>query len=373
MAAIELIGVTKVFPGGERAVDGVDLRVDDGEFVVLVGPSGCGKTTTLRLVAGLEKPTDGRVLIDGRDVSGTAPRDRDVAMVFQNSALYPHMTVRQNLAFALKARRVPKATIADRLATAAEVLGIEGLLDRRPDALSGGERQRVSLGRAMVRRPAVQLLDEPLSDLDAALRLEMRAELKRLHAATGTTTLHVTHDQEEAMTLGDRLAVMTDGAIRQTGSPLEVYHRPADRRVAGLLGSPPMNFFEGRLRGEEGVVVFDGGSWRLCLPAERAAAPVEWVGRPVVLGVRPEAMSLRATGPLAGGGNVLRAVVSVVEPLGEKMDVVAATGDGGRIVARVAAEAGVGVGEEVSLHVDLQKVHLFEPGGDGRALGGGAG
>ena len=240
MASVSLRNVRKVYPGGAVGVGGVDLEIRDGEFVVLVGPSGCGKSTTLRMVAGLEEITSGEISIGGRVVNDVLPKDRDIAMVFQNYALYPHMTVRENLAFGLKLRKVPKDEIERRIADAAAVLGIEPYLDRRPKALSGGQRQRVAVGRAIVRNPAVFLFDEPLSNLDAKMRTQMRVEIKRLHARLGATMIYVTHDQTEAMTMGDRIVVMEGGRIRQAGAPLEVYEHPANRFVAGFIGTPPM-------------------------------------------------------------------------------------------------------------------------------------
>ena len=245
MAAVSLEELTKVYSGDTKAVDAVSLQIEDGEFLVLVGPSGCGKTTTLRMIAGLETTTSGTLKIGDRIVNEVHPKDRDIAMVFQNYALYPHMTVRQNMAFALKMRKTPKAEIAERIEWAARLLVLDALLDRKPKALSGGQRQRVALGRAIVRQPAVFLFDEPLSNLDAKLRVEMRAELKRLHRELKTTTVYVTHDQEEAMTLGDRVVVMNEGVVQQCAPPLAVYNQPSNRFVAGFLGMPPMNFFEG--------------------------------------------------------------------------------------------------------------------------------
>ena len=298
MAEVVLEGVSKVFPGGVQAVRNMDLAIRDEEFIVLVGPSGCGKSTTLRMVAGLEEITSGTVRIGERVVNDVPPKDRDIAMVFQNYALYPHMTVYRNMAFALKLRKFAGREIDRRVRHAAEVLGIEELLDRKPKALSGGQRQRVAVGRAIVRQPAAFLFDEPLSNLDAKLRVEMRAELKRLHRRLQTTTIYVTHDQEEAMTLGDRIVVMKDGQVQQCGPPLEVYDRPANRFVAGFVGTPPMNFFEGRLAGKDGGVYFDEGTASLLLPDELSGALAS-AGRAdgeAVLGVRPEALGLSGDG-----------------------------------------------------------------------------
>ena len=249
MAQVTLQNISKVFPGGVRAVDGIDLLIADREFVVLVGPSGCGKSTTLRMIAGLEEISSGIIRIGERVVNDVPPKDRDIAMVFQNYALYPHMTVYKNMAFGLKLRGMPKAQIKQRVGEAAKILEIEHLLGRKPKELSGGQRQRVAVGRAIVREPAAFLFDEPLSNLDAKLRVTTRAELKRLHQRLRTTTIYVTHDQEEAMTLGDRIVIMKDGRIQQADAPLRTYQSPANRFVAGFIGTPPMNFFDGTVRG----------------------------------------------------------------------------------------------------------------------------
>src|SRR5688572_22779203 len=259
MARVELEKVSKIYPGGMRAVNGIDLAIADQEFVVLVGPSGCGKSTTLRMVAGLEEISEGTIRIGDRVVNHVAPKDRDIAMVFQNYALYPHMTVYKNMAFGLKLRRMPKPQIHQRVTEAARILEIEHLLDRKPRQLSGGQRQRVAVGRAIVREPAAFLFDEPLSNLDAKLRVTTRAELKRLHHRLKTTTIYVTHDQEEAMTLGDRIVVMKDGKIQQADTPLRTYNHPVNRFVAGFIGMPPMNFFDGQIRDNGGQLVFEEG------------------------------------------------------------------------------------------------------------------
>ena len=364
MAEVVLEGVSKVFPGGVQAVRNMDLAIRDEEFIVLVGPSGCGKSTTLRMVAGLEEITSGTVRIGERVVNDVPPKDRDIAMVFQNYALYPHMTVYRNMAFALKLRKFAGREIDRRVRHAAEVLGIEELLDRKPKALSGGQRQRVAVGRAIVRQPAAFLFDEPLSNLDAKLRVEMRAELKRLHRRLQTTTIYVTHDQEEAMTLGDRIVVMKDGQVQQCGPPLEVYDRPANRFVAGFVGTPPMNFFEGRLAGKDGGVYFDEGTASLLLPDELSGALAS-AGRAdgeAVLGVRPEALGLSGEGRFAGKDNELPVRVGLVEPLGEKMDLYAETDAHPHIVARVDAQSGLTAGQTARLFVDVRRAHVFEPG-----------
>jgi multiple sugar transport system ATP-binding protein len=282
MSEIRLENVTKVYAGGVRAVDDVNLTIESGEFMVLVGPSGCGKSTLLRMIAGLEEITGGRALIGDRDVTHLSPRDRDIAMVFQNYALYPHLSVAKNLAYGLKVRKTPKEEIAKRVTEVARMLGLEELLDRRPGALSGGQRQRVAMGRAIVREPAAFLMDEPLSNLDAKLRVDMRAELARLHDRLGVTTVYVTHDQIEAMTLGQRVAVMRDGKIQQVDRPQHLYHHPANLFVAAFIGSPAMNLVDARV--EDGHIAFAG--YRIPLAPDRR--PGELTDGSVVLGIRPQ-------------------------------------------------------------------------------------
>jgi multiple sugar transport system ATP-binding protein len=286
VAGIELQTVLKTFPNGVRAVDGVDLTIEDGEFMVLVGPSGCGKTTLLRCIAGLEEVTDGAIFIGDRDVTDDNPKDRDIAMVFQNYALYPHMTVRRNLAYGLKVRRTPRREIAQRIAETARLLGLEELMDRRPLALSGGQRQRVAMGRAIARRPAVYLMDEPLSNLDAKLRVRVRADLARLHDQLGVTTVYVTHDQVEAMTLGQRAAVMNDGKIQQVDTPQALYWSPVNLFVAAFIGSPSMNLVEARI--VDNSLRFAGFS----LPLSELGRDAADIPDRVILGVRPEHFTL---------------------------------------------------------------------------------
>ena len=366
MASVSLAGISKIFPGDVYAVRDLDLEIHDGEFLVLVGPSGCGKSTTLRMVAGLETISAGTLKIGDRVVNDVHPRDRDIAMVFQNYALYPHMTVEQNMSFALKMRKAPKAEIKERVAWAADLLGLQDLLKRKPKALSGGQRQRVALGRAIVRKPAVFLFDEPLSNLDAKLRVETRAEIKRLHRQLNTTTIYVTHDQEEAMTLGDRVVVMEGGIKRQAAPPLEVYQHPADRFVASFLGMPPMNFFEGQLEHTDGAMWFVGEDARLRLDD----VPTEWLAgqsqRNVVAGIRPESFEIQNTPPGASASAV-GATVLVTEPLGSTMDVYLETATGGRIVARVPA-AHLDEGQPVTAQVAPSAIHLFEADEYGRSL-----
>jgi multiple sugar transport system ATP-binding protein len=326
MAKVVLTGLSKVFPGGTVGLDHVDLSVDDGEFVVLVGPSGCGKSTLLRIVAGLEDPSSGTVAIDGVIVNNLAPKARDIAMVFQNYALYPHMTVGENLGFSLRIAHVPKSEAGEQVHDVAHVLAIEPLLDRKPVALSGGQRQRVAMGRAMVRHPKVMLMDEPLSNLDAKLRVAMRGELMRLHQQEGTTTLYVTHDQVEAMTLGDRIAVLNAGRLQQVGTPDELYHAPANVFVAGFIGSPAMNLARGTLMSSasgngDGGLLLELGAERWPVPASQLASRPAlrlMVGREVVVGLRPSAFVMNDPGVDAVP---VEAKAITVEALGDQKNV----------------------------------------------------
>jgi multiple sugar transport system ATP-binding protein len=368
MARVQLEHVDKIYEGGAKIVADFNLDVADRELVVLVGPSGCGKSTTLRMIAGLEAVTSGRILIDDRVVNDVPPKDRDIAMVFQSYALYPHMTVYENLAFGLAMRKTPKQTIESSVRRAAEILGITPLLDRRPKALSGGQRQRVALGRAIVRAPKCFLFDEPLSNLDAKLRLEMRAELRRLHLDLGSTVVYVTHDQEEAITLGDRVVVMRDGVVQQSAPALEIYRRPANRFVAGFLGSPPMNFLDGRLVDAEGRLWFEDGEARLPVPSWANAALGPRVGQALVLGVRPEALAVASQARFEKAGNAIAMKVWLVQPLGDRSDVYLSTPRHQRIVAQMDASTGISVGETIPIYLDLDRVHFFESGEGGRAL-----
>jgi len=373
MAQVALENVSKVFPGGVQAVNQLSLRVQDGEFLVLVGPSGCGKSTVLRLIAGLEELTAGHIRIGDRLVDDLAPKDRDIAMVFQSYALYPHMTVYKNMSFGLRLRKLPKQEIDRRVRDAAGVLGIQALLGRKPQALSGGQRQRVAVGRAIVRKPKAFLFDEPLSNLDAKLRVEMRAELKRLHRTLGTTTIYVTHDQEEAMTLGRRIAVLRDGVLHQCGPPLEVYATPTDRFVAGFIGAPPMNFLDGRLGREDGRALLKMGQETLHLPSALAEPLGEWFGREVVLGVRPSAIDLAPAGERHGGGDLLGARVIFTELFGENMNVHCRLPDDQPLVARLKAGGALEGDQEIVLRLELSKAHVFEPGPAGANLTAGRG
>jgi multiple sugar transport system ATP-binding protein len=368
MADVALENVSKEFPGGVQAVRDFTLRIENREFIVLVGPSGCGKSTTLRMVAGLEEVTSGTIRIGDRVVNDVPPKDRDIAMVFQNYALYPHMTVYKNMAFGLKLRRYPKAEIDKRVHDAARILGIENLLDRKPKALSGGQRQRVAVGRAIVRQPQAFLFDEPLSNLDAKLRVEMRAELKALHHRLQTTVIYVTHDQAEAMTLGDRVVVMNEGLIQQVAAPLTVYDYPVNRFVAGFLGTPAMNFIAGRLVGSDGDLAFEasgpkgGEAVRIRLLADMAARVARYAGgeRTVTLGVRPEDIGYAGTGKFAGAGNLLPATVRVVEPLGDEQ-IVHLRGPGDvPLVCKLDSHVKVDVDQRMDAHLDMERVHLFD-------------
>jgi len=340
-----------------HAVKNVNLEIGDREFVVLVGPSGCGKTTTLRMVAGLEDITSGQISIDGSVVNDLAPMDRDIAMVFQNYALYPHMSVHDNMAFGLKMRKFEKPEIERRVRQAADILGIQALLARKPRQLSGGQRQRVALGRAIVRNPRVFLFDEPLSNLDAALRVQMRVELKRLHERLETTAIYVTHDQVEAMTLGDRVVVMKDGVVQQVGAPLELYQRPANRFVAGFIGSPAMNFVSASVAAADGGLWFESPGLRLKVPPAKTDALRRYSGQRVVLGLRPE--TLRPANGADPAEYTFDSKVEVVEPLGSEILLNVRVGET-PIVARVDPATRVKVHEAVRLAFDPAGVHCFD-------------
>src|SRR5579863_292021 len=316
MARVVIRNLNKMYDEVHAVID-VNLDIKDQEFVVLVGPSGCGKTSTLRMVAGLESITSGHISIDETIVNDLPPMDRDIAMVFQNYALYPHMSVYDNMAFGLKMRKFEKPEIAKRVQEAAEILGIEQLLKRKPRQLSGGQRQRVALGRAIVRHPQVFLFDEPLSNLDAKLRVQMRVELKKLHERLGTTAIYVTHDQVEAMTLGDRVVVMRDGFVQQVGEPLELYNEPANRFVAGFIGSPAMNFAQVRIAAENGSLWATSEGIRIKVPAERTADLARYAGNEVTLGIRPEDLRIVSDGD--PGDLCIDGAVEVIERLGSEI------------------------------------------------------
>ena len=349
MTTVKITKLEKLY-GGVRALRGVDLEVSDGEFVVLVGPSGCGKSTLLRMIAGLEDISGGTIAIDGEIVNDMRPRDRNVAMVFQDYALYPHMTVEKNIGFALRARKIPENEIASRVDVAARMLGIEGLLKRYPRQLSGGQRQRVAIGRAIVREARLFLFDEPLSNLDAQLRDDMRAEIKRLHQELGRTMIYVTHDQIEAMTLADRIVLLRDGQIEQQGAPLDLFERPATRFVAGFLGSPKMNFIPGTLG--DGTRELGDGT-RLAMPKSRAQGAV-------ILGVRPQHIAC-AKGRLAAGHAGISAVVELVQPTGSRTHVTFPFG-GVSAVAELDAHEGGRPGDRIDLAIDMTRAIVIDPG-----------
>ncbi len=364
MARILLEDVTKVFDGEVTAVSNFNLELTDGEFMVIVGPSGCGKTTTLRMIAGLETITSGNIYIGGSLVNNVLPRDRDVAMVFQNYALYPHMNAYQNMAFALKMRSVPRAEIKKRIEEAAKLLEIEHLLHRKPRGLSGGQCQRVALGRAIVRSPRVFLFDEPLSNLDAGLRLTTRAELKSLHRRLRTTTIYVTHDQAEAMSLGSRICVMRNGEIQQTAGPMEVYERPVNKFVAGFLGTPPMNFFAGSLKLKNDSAYFVIGNDALRLPQHMKTVPQEYDGKQMFMGVRPENISPHQYPGFAD--NAISATVNVIEPVGNRTDVYLTHTSGQKFIAGIDPHTTLEVNDNAKLYLNLEKIHIFEPEETGR-------
>jgi multiple sugar transport system ATP-binding protein len=392
MARVDIENVVKIYPGNVKAVDNITVHIANGEFIVLVGPSGCGKSTTLRMVAGLEEISGGTIRIGEKVVNNVPPKDRDIAMVFQNYALYPHMSVYKNMAFGLKLRGFPKAEIDKRVQDAAKILDIAHLLERKPKALSGGQRQRVAVGRAIVREPAAFLFDEPLSNLDAKLRVTTRAEIKRLHQRLKTTTIYVTHDQEEAMTLGDRIVVMKDGIIQQQDTPLVTYNSPANRFVASFIGMPPMNMFDGILKSEagklyfeegqlteakkiaqrsdepevmEGRVVTPGTGFKMPIPPELTAQLSAYVNKQVVLGIRPEHFHLHRSSPDAVSIDVK---VNVVEPLGNDMDAYVTTALHENKVVRVEADPSLKSGVSRELFIDPRKVNVFEPGVVGKNL-----
>ena len=355
MATVEFRNIRKSY-GSVEVVKGVDLEVADGEFVVLVGPSGCGKSTMLRMIAGLEEVTSGDLRIGDKIVNQLSPRDRDVAMVFQSYALYPHMTVRRNMAFALEVRKASKSEIEERVNEAAQMLGLDELLDRYPKQLSGGQRQRVAMGRAIVRRPKVFLFDEPLSNLDASLRAQMRVELARLHRKLGTTMVYVTHDQVEAMTLADRIAVLESGVLQQVGSPAELYDRPKNRFVAAFIGSPSMNFLRGTLRGTGEEIRVEGEGFDLSTHPDRLVAGAE-EGQEVIVGIRPHDLDLAAEGESEVG---LEATVDVIEPMGWEALLYLTFGDETLTVhSQADPVSSLKPGEEVRLVVEAEQVHLF--------------
>ncbi len=358
MASVTLKNVTKHF-GDVVAVDDVSIDVHDREFLVLVGPSGCGKSTTLRMVAGLEELTDGDIYIGELLVNDVAPKDRDIAMVFQSYALYPHMSVYDNLAFGLKLRKTAKTEIQRRVAEAADMLNISELLDRKPRALSGGQRQRVAVGRAIVRDPAVFLMDEPLSNLDAKPRVQTRAELIRLHERLQATVIYVTHDQMEAMTMGSRIAVLRDGVLQQLGSPQEVYESPSNVFVGGFIGSPAMNFFEARVTGDDGLWI-ETGTLKVAVPPEKREAVAPHTGEEVIFGIRPENISdPQFSTTQAADGATIKAQVDVIELLGSEVILYMLAGSDS-FVARVDPRTSALANQPFELDLDMDRMHLFD-------------
>lgn len=359
MAGLSLNKINKVYPNGFHAVKDFNLEIEDKEFVIFVGPSGCGKSTTLRMIAGLEEISSGELYIGENIVNDVAPKDRDIAMVFQNYALYPHMTVYDNMAFGLKMRKVPKADIKTRVEEAAKVLGIEDLLKRKPKQLSGGQRQRVALGRAIVREPKVFLMDEPLSNLDAKLRVQMRAELSKLHQKLQTTIIYVTHDQTEAMTMGTRIVVMKDGIVQQVADPQTIYNQPANMFVAGFIGSPQMNFLDGQLYEEGGEVYFKFNNDSVKIPKEKAEVlrQHDEIGKEVILGVRPEDIKNEAIKAYETGA--INSKVEVKEQLGSEtylyLDI-----EANKLIARVKPTFNPNIGDSVKLYFDMDKIHIFD-------------
>ena len=372
MARVRIENLCKIFTGPKGreicAVNNANLTVEDKELLVLVGPSGCGKSTTLRLIAGLEEITRGTISIDDKVVNDVSPKDRDIAMVFQNYALYPHMTVYENMAFGLKLRKYPKAEIDQRVKEAAEILGLMACLDSLPKTLSGGQRQRVAVGRAMVRKPKVFLFDEPLSNLDAQMRVQMRAEISKLQTRLATTMIYVTHDQVEAMTMGDRIAVMKDGVIQQVDEPMNLYNRPVNMFVAGFIGSPPMNFFHGVIAQKGNALYFQEqnsggaapGNFTVQLDDETSPNLTGYIGTKIVFGLRPENIVDKLYRGEAPPGGTIEASVEVVEPIGSETYLYLSSRSHS-FVARVHANNRVSVNQKISPVFDMRKAHFFDP------------
>jgi multiple sugar transport system ATP-binding protein len=359
MAKVVLKNVSKVFPNGALAVNDVSITCEEKEFLVLVGPSGCGKSTTLRMVAGLEELTSGEIWIDDKLVNDVPPKDRDIAMVFQNYALYPHMTAYENMAFGLKLRKYPKEEIKQRVMEAAEILGITELLDRKPKQLSGGQRQRVAVGRAIVRKPKVFLFDEPLSNLDAKMRVQMRAEISKLHTRLQATMIYVTHDQIEAMTMGDRIVVMKDGVVQQVADPITLYDKPKNRFVAGFIGSPSMNFMEGTVLKKSTGYFFNEENFQVRVPDEMIAALEGYAEKEIILGLRPEDIYDKVYASNASPDNTITATVEVVEPMGSEAYLYLTTGKS-PFIAKVDTHEQVDVNQDIELVFDMSKCHFFD-------------
>jgi len=359
MASVRLENVTKIFDKNVVAAKNVNIDIEDREFMVLVGPSGCGKSTTLRMIAGLEEITEGNIYIGDKLVNDIPPKDRDIAMVFQNYALYPHMTVYQNMAFGLKLRKFPKKEIEQRVHDAAEILEIKELLDRKPKALSGGQRQRVAVGRAIVRKPKVFLFDEPLSNLDAKLRVQMRTEISKLHNRLETTMIYVTHDQMEAMTMGDRIVVMKDGFIQQIDTPLNLYNYPVNKFVAGFIGSPSMNFMTGTVRSNNGLI-FDEGKIQLELSPTFHQHLSKYIDKQIIFGIRPEDIYQASFAPGIKSSSTVNSLLEVVEPMGNEIFLYLNT-ENHQFVARVSASENPSVGTNIEIVFNMEKGHFFDP------------
>ncbi len=362
MASLSLKGIKKVYPNGYEAVKNFNLDIGDKEFIIFVGPSGCGKSTTLRMIAGLEDISDGTLEIDGRVVNDVEPKDRDIAMVFQNYALYPHMSVYENMAFGLKLRKLPKDEIDKKVRNAASILGLEELLDRKPKALSGGQRQRVAMGRAIVRNPKVFLMDEPLSNLDAKLRVQMRIEIAKLHESLGATIIYVTHDQTEAMTLGTRIVVMKDGIIQQVDTPKNLYNKPCNTFVASFIGSPQMNFLDAKVNiVSKNEVYLELGAYKLKLPVEKIESLIlgNYNGKTVTMGIRPEDIhdSQMFINQVSTG--IVEADIKVYELLGSEVFLYCEL-EGKNITARVNPRTNLKNGDRATFAFDMQKVHIFD-------------
>ena len=385
MGAIDIKSAGKIYPNGTRALEDVSITINDGEFVVLVGPSGCGKTTLLRMVAGLEDITEGEIAIGDKTVNEVAPKDRDIAMVFQNYALYPHMSVYDNMAFSLKLRKLPKDEIEQKVKDAAKTLEISELLERKPKALSGGQRQRVAMGRAIVRNPQAFLMDEPLSNLDAKLRVQMRAELGQLHTQLQTTTLYVTHDQVEAMTMGDRVAVIRKGELQQIDTPREIYSNPKNIFVAGFIGSPSMNFVYAKIKSKDDVIELTFGDNQIAYKDEKKEKLQSFENKEIILGIRPEAFEDGYFANEADYSESIKVKVSLLEQLGSDSYVhfykdikpvqteaieeiladegedITVLGDNTKFIARINPNSTVAEGEEIELRINPSKLHFFDP------------
>ncbi len=359
MAQVSLRDVSKIYPPDVKAVDNVRFGVENKEFMVLLGPSGCGKSTTLRMIAGLEDITKGDIFIADKRVNNIPAKDRNIAMVFQNYALYPHMTVFENMAFGLKLRKYPKSEIISRVHEAADILGLKKYLDRKPKKLSGGERQRVAVGRAIVRKPTVFLFDEPLSNLDAKLRVQMRTELNKLHLRLQTTMIYVTHDQTEAMTMGNRIAVMKGGTLQQLADPLTIYDKPTNKFVAGFLGTPPMNFLNGKILKKESRLYFDEGKFQVKVNEKMYKKLDGYVGKDIVFGVRPEDIYDKLFTSQPAAENIIRVNCEVVEPMGSEVYLHLNTGLH-QFIARVGSHNRPPINQEMDLVIDMSKVHFFD-------------